>query len=240
MDAQQLMKEINSLKEDVKKLQEENKQIKEENKEMKEKMQILEEQVGKFNEGFSEEMKQKQKHKTLIKESEIIKKEEEGKLLGEEIKKKLGKNVVSLKKLFDSKKDGDRMKTVHEKVDNIPNTLVVIESAGGKRFGGFASATWDQEDSFKDDKNAFLFSLDKLKTYAYKNNGKAIQGWVVSMWFGEGQIGLGDKFTIDKTCWTNTKDAKRSFDGPDFVLGDYEDETQFSLKKLEVFEVILE
>ena len=61
--------------------------------------------------------------------------------------------------------------------DNISNTLVIIKSAGNRRFGGFASEIWESPTSakFKDDKNSFLFSLDKQKIYSYRNNGNALR-----------------------------------------------------------------
>ena len=62
----------------------------------------------------------------------------------------------------------------HSRCDNIPNTLVLIKSAGNRRFGGFTTAQWSSSGEWKDDPNSFLFSLDKQKIYSYKNNGYAI------------------------------------------------------------------
>ena len=57
------------------------------------------------------------------------------------------------------------------------NTLVLIHSKKNNRFGGFTSNIWESTSNevFKDDKNAFVFSLDKQKIYSYKNDGKAIR-----------------------------------------------------------------
>ena len=54
---------------------------------------------------------------------------------------------------------------------------MLIHSNGNKRFGGFTSNIWESTSNevFKDDKNAFVFSLDKQKIYSYKNDGKAIR-----------------------------------------------------------------
>ena len=91
-----------------------------------------------------------------------------------EIEKKKGQSVKGLKKLYQATIDGGECSIFHKKCDNIPNTLTVIKSAGYRRFGGFTTAEWDTSGKFKDDKNSFLFSLDKKKIYSYKNNGKAI------------------------------------------------------------------
>jgi len=79
------------------------------------------------------------------------------------IKSRMDKEVKELKKLYQATIDGDWPLKFHLKCDNIPNTLVIIKSAGNRRFGGFTSQTWqsDSNGAFKDDKNAFLFSLDK-------------------------------------------------------------------------------
>ena len=92
------------------------------------------------------------------------------------IKSRLNKEIKELKKLYQASIDGDGAMNFHLKCDNIPNTLVVIESAGNRRFGGFTTQFWESHSSgkYKDDKNAFLFSLDKQKIYSYKNDGNAI------------------------------------------------------------------
>ena len=91
-----------------------------------------------------------------------------------EMEKKKGQLVKGLKKLYQATIDGGECSIFHKKCDNIPNTLTVIKSAGYWRFGGFTTAEWDTSGKFKDDRNSFLFSLDKKKIYSYKNNGKAI------------------------------------------------------------------
>ena len=73
--------------------------------------------------------------------------------------------------------DGDSPINFHSRCDNIPNTLTLIKSNGNRRFGGFASECWKSPSNyeFKDDINAFLFSLDKQKIYPYKKDGKALE-----------------------------------------------------------------
>ena len=101
-------------------------------------------------------------------------KENEFNLINLAIKSRLNKDIKELKKLYQATIDGDGAINFHSKCDNIPNTLVIIKSAGNRRFGGFTTQTWDSSNKYKDDKNAFLFSLDKQKIYPYKNDGYAI------------------------------------------------------------------
>ena len=103
-------------------------------------------------------------------------KEKEFDLIHSAIKERLNKEVKELIKLYQATIDGGDLSTFHSRCDNIPNTLVLIKSAGNRRFGGFTTAKWSSLTScgYKEDPNAFLFSLDKQKIYFNKNNDKAI------------------------------------------------------------------
>ena len=90
-------------------------------------------------------------------------------------KKRLNKEPKNAKLLFSTLNDGDESSTFHQKCDNIKNTLVVTK-ANGKRFGGFTTQIWNKvgDSTYKDDKMDFLFSLDNMEIYNYKNDGNAI------------------------------------------------------------------
>lgn len=100
---------------------------------------------------------------------EIIKNDNEKKLLINEIEKKLNKKVVGTKLLFSTKTDGDESPIFHAYCDNIPNILTLIKAENGRRFGGFANLTWSSssEGIHKDDQNCFLFSLDNMEIYPH-------------------------------------------------------------------------
>ena len=102
-------------------------------------------------------------------------KENEFNIIHLALKSRMHKEVKEIKKLYQVTIEGDGSVNFHSKCDNIPNTLVLIKSAGNRRFRGFTSQVWESTSgSYKDDKNAFLFSLDKQRIYPYKNNGNAI------------------------------------------------------------------
>ena len=182
----ELCKEVNILKEEVKNLKKgKNENLEKENQELKNSIELLKkeninlkEQIkeikkilepinNKFKEGITN-------NKHIFNNKSVIMKENEFNLINLAIKSRLNKDVKELKKLYQATIDGDGAINFHSKCDNIPNTLVIIKSAGNRRFGGFTTQTWDSSNKYKDDKNAFLFSLDKQKIYPYKNNGKAI------------------------------------------------------------------
>ena len=106
---------------------------------------------------------------TFIKENEFG-------FIKDAIESRLNKKIKGIKKIYQASIDGGEPYFFHLKCDHIPNTLVIIKSEGNRRFGGFTSLTWDspKKYKYKDDKNAFLFSLDKLKIYSYDNNQRAI------------------------------------------------------------------
>ena len=71
---------------------------------------------------------------------------------------------ISLILLYKASRDGDKAKDFHSKCDNFKNTLILIKTKKGLRFGGFTCQKWDGNGD-KKDKNAFCFSIDKFKIY---------------------------------------------------------------------------
>ena len=102
----------------------------------------------------------------------IVKNKEEASFLMETIKAKVNKVPKNSNLLFstNNENDDDSAQTFHEKCDDVKNTLILIQATNGRRFGGFTTQTWnDNNGSFKEDQKAFLFSLDNMEAY-HKNN----------------------------------------------------------------------
>ena len=159
-------KELNELKINYNK-------INEENKDLKKRIEILEAEIKEIKKILNPDFNI---NKLKIGNKSVIMKENEFDFIHLAIKSRLNKEVKELKKLYQATIDGDGEINFHSRCDNIPNTLVVIKSAGNRRFGGFTSVPWTSSSNgeWKDDPNAFLFSIDKKKIYSYKNDGKAI------------------------------------------------------------------
>ena len=151
-------KENKELKNSIENLKKENESLKEEIKEIK---KILEPINNKIKEGTNN-------NKYIFNNKSVIMKEDEFNLIKLAIKSRLNKKIKELKKLYQAIIDGDWAINFHSKCDNIPNTLVLIKSNGNRRFGGFTTQTLDSSGQYKDDKNGFLFSLDKQRIYSYK------------------------------------------------------------------------
>ena len=69
-------------------------------------------------------------------------KEDEKNIIFSEIENKMNKKIKKLKKLYQATFDVGDSEIFHKKCDNIPNTLVFIESEGKRRFGGFTPIPW--------------------------------------------------------------------------------------------------
>ena len=178
-----------------------------------------------------------QKEKEKIDFGQIVKNENESKLLIDEIEKKLKTKVKGTKLLFSTKTYGDEPSTFHLKCDYKYNTITIIEADNGMRFGGFANLPWCSADIYKDDKNCFLFSLDYMEIYEYKNDGKAVHSRKeYGPSFGTAHdINIQENCLSEKKCYTGEgsfdyKNKKNALSG----VADY-----VKLKIYEVFEIIV-
>ena len=77
--------------------------------------------------------------------------------------------------LYKGTKNGDKSLNFHTKVDGIRNTLSLVKTKKGLRFGGFTSEIWNQVGGYgKCDPFAFCFSFDLKKIYNSQKNQIAI------------------------------------------------------------------
>ena len=86
-------------------------------------------------------------------------------LVSNGIREKLNKSIKEIKLLYRASRDGDSGNNFHSMCDGKENTVTFIKSKNGKRFGGFASEAWNSNNSWSNDKNSFLFSLDNQEYY---------------------------------------------------------------------------
>ena len=136
--------------------------------------------------------------------------------------------------LYRASEHGDKAKTFHEKCDNHQNTLILVETTKGVRFGGFTTKTWDGKCVKKIDNNAFVFSLDKNKIYDVRNNDFAIGGYPKfgPVFFGC-QIRIYDDFFRKggTTCYRGLNYKTKT----DFELNN--GEQTYIVKEIEVYDV---
>ena len=234
--------ELASKDQNMEMIEKELKELKEENKELKKRIEILENEMKEIKKILNPDFNI---NRIKIGNKSVIMKENEFDLIHLAIKSRLNKEVKELKKLYQATIDGDGALNFHSRCDNIPNTLVLIKSAGNRRFGGFTSAQWSSSSSsgeYKDDPNAFLFSLDKQKIYSYKKDGKAI--------YNRKDLGpsFGNGFTIriyqhgiqEKHLYTNESYSSCSynFNGDNNALSEDGKASCIYAAEYEVFQVI--
>ena len=171
---QQLAINYNQVNEKNVFLENEIKKIKDENIILKDKIIKLEENIYGKDNNIKEENKitpitdylnndNKKSKSKIMKDDEFI-------IIKNAIEERINKKIIDIKKLYQATIDGGEGKIFHNKCDRIPNTLILIESKGNRRFGGFASECWEAGGKHTIDKNCFLFSLDKKKIYPPKKN----------------------------------------------------------------------
>ncbi len=154
--------------------------------------------------------------------------------LSSSIEKVLNKKPCIHKLLYRASRDGDSSLIFHRNCDGIPNTITIIETIKGKKFGGFTSQIWDCNGDFKYDDNCFLFSLNKKEIYYIKNPDIAI---FCSKKKGP-TFGSGSDICIEDNCMRNNKNftfqSSFYYRDENYALND---EKFFTVKDLDVYEV---
>ena len=166
---------------------------------------------------------------------EIIHNMKELELITDKINKENKKIIINL--LYKASVDGDKASIFHEKCDKAKSTIVLVETLNGKRFGGFTTCSWAGNCEDKNDPQAFIFSLDKMKTYENIPGDEAIGCYPKF-----GPIFLGCQIKIFDDAFTKggtTFEKELNFNTKeDFELtgGD----RVFQIKDIEVYEVVIE
>ena len=95
----------------------------------------------------------------------LILKEEEYKLINDFIDPT---KHMKLKLLYSTAVADFNSMSFHRLCNGKGPTLTVVKSSNGKRFGGYASVSWENRQQYVRDDNAFLFSLDLKKCFKKK------------------------------------------------------------------------
>ena len=173
-------------------------------------------------------------------DSKIITKKEELNFLLERFQNTeiLKKKKITFKLLFRATRDGTNNMHFHRKCDGIPNTLSIIQTTKGYKFGGFIESEWNTKDGWVyDNENAFMFSLDLMKIY----NG--IKGKARHCCLSN----VGPQFDIlidlgeNMFSKNNVQDMKRSNNSYAGFTSDFETnggEKYYFPQELEVFQII--
>jgi hypothetical protein len=245
-----LSEEINSLKnypphqekatineDEIKRLMEENSEFRlkaEENEELKKQIQDLKEQIEKSKETNDDIQEYDEDNEKEVK-GDIIQDMKELDMITKKINKENKRLIINL--IYKASADSDKASVFHEKCDKAKNTIVLVETSDGHRFGGYTTCSWSGDCVDKFDENAFIFSFDKMKTYDNIPGDEAIGCYPKF-----GPIFLGCQIKINDNAFTNggtTFEKELNFNTKE----DYEltgGERFFNVKDIEVYEVIFE
>ena len=157
------------LKEENKSLKEENKIVKENNIKMLKYIESIKKEIVELKNTDENKLKFSSNKSNMKINSSIMKEGEFGNIKST-IEEKMNLKIKEIKKIFQATVDGGEPNDFFNKCCGIKNTLVLYESVGNRRFGGFASESWGDIYDEKPDKNCFLFSLDKNKIFTIKDN----------------------------------------------------------------------
>ena len=150
-------------------------------------------------------------------------------------------SAYSTKLIFASEKEDDKASSFHKNCDNIAPTLILIETKEGFRYGGFTTQKWEspEQSIFKNDKNAFIFSLDTEKKYDITDPQKSIQcSMFWGPYFGEGgAICVPDNFLQEKNAFYQWPSSYDISEKDELTFGQ---EHNINISKYEVYQIIVE
>ena len=229
-----IFKELNEIKNQLKEEKSKNENLKKTIDELIKENNILKTQV--------KEILDWKKKKEI--DSKIIKTKQEIELLSNRLTSKgfLKNCKVSFNLLYRASRDGDSPKDYHSKCDGKTNTLCVIQTPKGCKFGGYTEITIDSSGNNYKDSNAFVFSLNNNKIYEnLKKEEPAVchsQNW--------GPIFRSDAFAVwNKNFFSYNEHTLGTKSSSNFGImnEDYEinnGEEYFGIRELEVFQIIIE
>ena len=198
----------------------------------------LEEYKVKLKEQIEEREEEEDSHEFIEKNEvigDIIHDKKELDMITNKINKENKKIIINL--LYKATADSDRASVFHEKCDKAKNSIVLVETENGMRFGGYTTCSWSGNCVDKIDTDAFIFSFDKMKTYDNIPGDEAIGCYPKF-----GPIFLGCQIKIFDNFFVKggtTFERELNFNTEE----DYEltgGDREFKVKDIEVYEVLFE
>ena len=149
-------------------------------------------------------------------------------------------NDKKIKLLYKASRDGDNYQDFYRLCENKGPTLTVALTTKGYKFGGFTKLSWKNpnkgsgSNEYFEDKDAFIFSLNKRKKY-YPNIQK--KNSAVCMWSDRGpSFGGGNDLTLHNNCLHNNNSyncCPKTYETEKFELNGGEE--HFTVKDYEVY-----
>ena len=145
--------------------------------------------------------------------------------------------------IYRASRDGADAQSYHSKCDGKINTVTVVQTVKGSKFGGYTETQIQDGNIGYKDPNSFIFSLNKMKIYENLNK----DGNVIRHYRENGPFFVGGFVIFDGNFNDNHSnyvyDKTTSFNFFSDNEKEYEinnGEKYFHIKELEVFEIFLE
>lgn len=158
-------------------------------------------------------------------------------------KRKLKEKNIIFNLIYRATRDGADANNYHKMCDGKINTVSVIKTVKGNKFGGYTETQIENGNTAYKDPNSFIFSLDKKKIYENMNK----EGNVIRHYNGYGPYFVGGFIIFDNHLYSdyNNYIDERTFSYNFFPINEKEyeinnGEKYFSIRELEVFEILLE
>ena len=140
--------------------------------------------------------------------------------------------------IYRASRDGDNQNIQKKKIQGIKNFLCVLQTKKGCKFGGYTETAPNYSQGGINDKNAFIFSLDKRKIYDYLEDNSSVR-FVdgCGPYFDWGFcVQSKDFFIGDNNYVADKKNSRFYYQDKDYEINNYEN--KFIINDLEVFQVI--
>jgi hypothetical protein len=211
----------------------------EENKQLKLRLNNLEKRFDSLEEKFNN---LKNKKAENIYKNDIIYSD----IINNEDKKILNiwfnsNNDKTIKLLYKASRDGDNYKDFYRLCENKGPTITIALTTKNFKFGGYTSLSWknpnigSNRNKSYEDKNAFIFSLNKKKKFYPKINNKNH----VCMWSDRGpSFGGGNDLCIHNNCLHNNNSyngCPNTYETEKYELNG--GEFNFTVKDYEVYSI---
>ena len=145
--------------------------------------------------------------------------------------------------VYRASRDGANAQSYHSKCDGKINTVTVVQTVKGSKFGGYTETQIQDGNIGYKDPNSFIFSLNKMKIYENLNK----DSHVIRHYRDNGPFFVGGFVIFDGNFNDNNSnyicDKSSSFNFFSDKEKEYEinnGEKYFHIKELEVFEIFLE
>ena len=144
--------------------------------------------------------------------------------------------------IYRASRDGADASSYHSKCNGKINTVTVVQTVKGSKFGGYTETQIQDGNIGYKDPNSFLFSINKMKIYENLNKDSN----VIRHYRENGPFFIGGFVVFDRNLndnYSNYVCDKSSFNFFSDNEKEYEinhGEKYFNIKELEVFEIFLE